>query len=214
MNRSAAADGPVHGLGGTDETRLREAVTEAVLSAPRGLRESIEADPAASLALVHASRIAAEETSRLLQDAVANARAAGHSWDAIGRSIGVSRQAAQQRFGPAGPPATIGPDRRVGTGTPERRVLSPVTVFDEMVVLEREGRRGWHMVDFGTLYLVVEASDHVWEHRRAVWSPMAARALDDEGWLLVGGWSFPWGYYKRQLELPAEPEDRRGPLLG
>lgn len=208
MNRAAVPDRSDTGLPDADERRLREAVTEAVLSAPFGLRESIDMDPAASLALVHASRVAAEETSRLLQDAVANARAAGHSWDAIGRLIGVSRQAAQQRFGPAGPPATSGPHRRVGDGTPERRVLAPLTVFDEMVVLEREGRRGWHVVDFGTLFHVVEASDQVWEHRRAVWSPAAARALEDEGWSLIGGWSFPWGYYKRRLDLPAEPTDR------
>lgn len=80
-----------------DATMLWEAVTDAVLSASRGLRESIAEDPSASLALVVASRVAAEETSRLLQESVANARGAGHSWDAIGRLIGVSRQAAQQR---------------------------------------------------------------------------------------------------------------------
>jgi hypothetical protein len=70
----------------------------------------------------------------------------------------VSRQAAQQRFGQPGPPATTGRGRRV---------LSPLTAFDEMAVLEREGRRGWHVVDFGPLYHVVEASDSVWQHRRA-----------------------------------------------
>jgi len=52
-----------------------------VLSVPLGLRESIVADPAASLALVHARRVTAEETRRLPQDALANARAAGHRWD-------------------------------------------------------------------------------------------------------------------------------------
>lgn len=33
-----------------------------------------------------------------LTDAVAEARSKGHSWGELGRSIGVSRQAAQQRF--------------------------------------------------------------------------------------------------------------------
>jgi len=191
--------GPGGLLGEDDAVRLREAVTEAVLSAPDGLRDSISDDPTASLALVAASRVAAEETSRLLQESVANARGAGHSWDAIGRLLGVSRQAAQQRFGPAGPPETTGPERRVGAGTPERRVLTPLTVFDEMPVLEREGRRGWHVVDYGTLFHVVEASDRVWEHRRAVWSPAASRTLAADGWVLVGGVSFPWGYWKRPL---------------
>lgn len=175
--------------------RLREAVTDAVLSAVPGLREAMRDDPSASLALVHASRAAAEETSRLLQEAITGARRAGHSWDSIGRLLGVSRQAAQQRFGVPGPP------RPTAAG---RRVLSPLTAFDEMAVLEHEGRRGWHVVDFGPLFHVVEASDRAWEHRRAVWSPSVARGLRAEGWMPVGEVTFPWGYWKRCLDEPAQ----------
>lgn len=200
-----------HGPGATgrrlpeaDATRLREAVAEAVLSAPTGVREAIAEDPDAALALVAAGRVAAEETSRLLQAAVTNARSAGHSWDAIGRVLGVSKQAAQQRFGQQGPPRSDGPDRRIGTGTPQRRVLTPLTAFDEMAVLEQEGRRGWHVVDYGPLFHVVEASDHAWEHRRVVWSPLAARAMVQDGWTLIRTGTFPWGYYKRPLQLPAQ----------
>ncbi len=73
-------------------------------------------DPGASLALVAASRVAAEETEPLLQEPVADARSAGHSWDTVGRLLGVSRQAAQQRFGPAGPRRPAGRERRRGPG--------------------------------------------------------------------------------------------------
>lgn len=171
--------------------RLREAVTEAVLSQPGDLRERLEHDAEASLVLVVAARTAAEETSRLLREAVASARGAGHSWDVVGRLLGVSRQAAQQRFG-AGPP-----EPPAQTGPAERRLLTPLTAFTEMAVLEKEGRAGWHVVDYGPLFHLVEASDVPWEHRRVAWSPGAARRMEADGWTLVRGATFPWGYYKR-----------------
>lgn len=185
-----------------ERAAIRDAVAEAVLGVPRGLREALEHDPEASLKLVDASRVAAEETSRLLQEAVGSARGVGHSWDVIGRLLGVSRQAAQQRFG-GGRPAGAGEPARE-SGAPERKVLTPLTAFNEMAVLEEEGRRGWHAVDYGSLHHVVEASDSQWEHRRAVWSPSAPRRLAAEGWTLVKTATFPWGYYKRRLNAPAE----------
>lgn len=100
---------------------LREAVTEAVLSTPVGLRDALADDPDASLRLVAATRVAAEETSRLLREAVAGARSAGHRWDTLGTLLGVSKQAAQQRFA-----TPTRPDPHVGdAGAPERKVLSP-----------------------------------------------------------------------------------------
>jgi hypothetical protein len=86
-------------LAGKEADAIRDAVTEAVLTAPAGLRDALEDDPQAYLRLVMATRVAAEQTSRLLREAIDGARAAGHSWDTIGRLLGVSRQAAQQRFG-------------------------------------------------------------------------------------------------------------------
>jgi len=201
MSPRPAADVPDGALlGEADAAALREAVADAVLTAPHRLRQDLGQDPAASLTLVLASRIAAEETSRLLHESVASARAAGHSWDAIGRLIGVSRQAAQQRFGPG--PAPTG---TAAPGAPERRVLTPLTAFSEMAVLEREGRRGWQLVDHGPLFHVVEASDSPWEHRRGVWSPATARTLAADGWTLVKGTTFPWGYYKRRLAGAPDP---------
>lgn len=172
--------------------RLREQIATAVLEAAG----DPVADPDGTLRLVAASRVAAEETSRLLRGSIDGARSAGHRWDAVGELLGVSKQAAQQRFGTrAAKPATTG----------ERRVLTPLTAFDEMPVLEREGRRGWHVVGYGTLFHEVEASDHQWEHLRQPWSPAARRRLTAEGWTLIGGATFPWGYWKRPLDLPAEP---------
>lgn len=190
-------------LTATEAAAVRDAVAEAVLGTPVGLRTDLETDPDAYLRLVGASRTAAEETSRLLRESINGARAAGHSWDTLGRLLGVSRQAAQQRFSAAGDPSR---DRPGDAGHPHRKVLSPVTAFDEMAILAIEGRRGWHVVDYGTLFHVLEASEQQWEHRRLPWTPggSARRRLEGEGWRLVREMTFPWGYYTRALDLPAE----------
>lgn len=202
-DHAASTEGDALGAPLTEDQRaaIRDAVTEAVLGTPAGLRDALEHDAAASLTLVQASREAAEQTSALLRQAVASARSAGHSWDDIGRLLGVSRQAAQQRFGP--PVSARGADRRA-PDAPEHRVLRPLSVFEEMAVLEHEGRRGWHVVDSGTLFHRVEASAWQWEHRRAGWAPGVARRMQADGWTPAGTLTFPWGYYKRRLDLPAE----------
>ncbi|MFI1796318.1 hypothetical protein ACH427_03005 [Streptomyces sp. NPDC020379] len=187
-------------IGPEESRRVREGIAGAVLGAPDGLAESLEHDAEGYLRLVAATRVGAEETSRLLREAVQGARAAGHSWDTIGRILGVSRQAAQQRFAAKGsataPGATAG-----GPGVPERRVLTPLTAFDEMAALAEAGLEGWHVVDYGPYFHVVEASDHPWEHRRV---PFALgnrhRRMEAEGWVQVGAGSFPWAYYKRPLK--------------
>ena len=190
-----------------ETTRIREGIADAVLSGPAGLRDDLEHDRHSYLRLVAASRAGAEETSRLLRESIAGARRANHSWDAIGRVLSVSRQAAQQRFGTAAGPS----DAASLPDTPDRRVLSPLTAFDEMEVLEREGRLGWHVIDFGPFFHVVEHSDHPWEHRRVPFAIGARlRRLEAEGWIAVGAW-FPWRYLKRPLPEPlAEAPEQLG----
>jgi hypothetical protein len=172
-----------------DTERIREQIAEAVFTGPDDLRAALETEPESYLRLVAAAHVAADEADRLLHESVTGARHAGHSWDAVGRVLGVSRQAAQQRFKTAAG-AQDGPTRRVLTG---------MTAFNEMAALEREGRRGYHLVDFGPFYLVVEASDRRWEHRRTIApSRPAQRRLEEEGWEPVGTW-FPFRYYARPL---------------
>jgi hypothetical protein len=192
------------GLTPQEADAVRDAVAEAVLGTPTGLRPALETDPDAYLRLVSASRTAAEETSRLLRESINGARAAGHSWDTLGRLLGVSRQAAQQRFSATSQPPTGSIDD--ADDGPARKVLSPVTAFDEMAVLAVEGRRGWHSVDYGTLFHLVEHSDRQWEHRRLPWTPghTARRRLEAEGWMLIRDTTFPWGYYKRPSSAATE----------
>lgn len=184
--------------------RIREGIAAAVLGAPEGLADSLEHDAHGYLRLLDASRVGAEEASRLLREAVQGARAAGHSWDTVGRVLGVSRQAAQQRFaGKAGEGDPSAPPSG-GSDAPRRRMLSGLTAFDEMAALEEAGRDGWHVVGYGPFFHEVEASDHPWEHCRVA-LPSAARhrRMESEGWIPVGAGWFPWRYYKRPLNPDA-----------
>jgi len=184
--------------------RIREAVATAVSAGREDLVEALETDPESYLVLLDAAQVGAAETTRLLREAVASARNAGHSWEAIGGVLGISRQAAQQRFGTTGEPETGG----------NQKVLFPLTAFTEMAALEKAGREGWHLVSFGTLRHVVEASDQQWEHRRVPLSLGARhRRLEAEGWQGVGSW-LPWRYYKRPLGLPPEaPSNSDKPIV-
>jgi hypothetical protein len=166
-----------------------DAVTEAVLgaTAPR--------DPADFLALVERSAAAARVTSTLLQQAVDSARAAGHSWAAIGRVLEMSRQAAQQRFGGA-PPSPPTDD--------DERWLGPVTAFDEMAELTLAGELGWRTVEAGFLRHRMVRTDTQWEHRRVLARGPAAR-LERDGWR-IGCRAFPWVYLVRDTGRPVEAD--------
>jgi hypothetical protein len=66
--------------------------------------ESFEPDPAdrprtRSLAAVHRATLARARAEATLAEAVARARADGHSWSAIGAMLGTSGEAARQRYG-------------------------------------------------------------------------------------------------------------------
>src|SRR5689334_1735582 len=99
----------------TADTDLRAALAEAIL----GDRSGADLDePGAPLALVARVRDAEVEVRALLQQAVGSARAAGHSWGALGETLGMSRQAVQQRFG-----KETGPDPTESDAASNRRWL-------------------------------------------------------------------------------------------
>jgi len=166
---------------------LAEAIGRAILSG---------ADAQDRLALVRRTADADLVTADLLQQAVNAARAGGHSWSAIGSTLGLTRQAAQQRFGrePASPGDT-------GTGGPEERWLGPVTAFDEMQELELAGRLGWRTTGAGLLRHRMVRTATQWEHKRVVWTGGLGR-YEKEGWQ-VGCRAFPWVYLVRDSGKPA-----------
>jgi hypothetical protein len=171
----------------TGKSRLRADIERAVL-AHAGFEEAAGSkDPDSLLKLVDACSEALEECALLQKDAVHQARRAEVSWAAIGEHLGITRQAAQQRFAPEAerPP------------TDSVRRIHGATAFNEMQILAEEARPASISVGFGALYLSVKASRHAWEHRRETALTDGKRArLEAAGWTYVGGW-FPFQYFKR-----------------
>jgi hypothetical protein len=166
------------------------------------------------LALLRATAAAEHAVHDLLAQSVVSARAAGHSWAELGAELGMTRQAAQQRFGERRDDRDDRADRADGAdggdradagdgsaGEVEERWLGPVTAFDEMAELELAGRLGWRTVGAGMLRHRVRRGPTQWEHRRALWSSEKRYAAD--GWQ-VGARAFPWVYLVRDTGLPAE----------
>lgn len=116
--------------------------------------------------------------------------------------------------GPGGEPgAGSGPAAPARPGAdaddlPERTAkIGPVTLFNEMDKLAAAGRRGWRVVGSGTGMHLVARTGQQWEYRRVLASRATGRALEAEGWQRFStGW-FPWGYYQRHTDRPAEPDD-------
>lgn len=83
-----------------------------------------------------------------------------------------------------------------------QKVIRGANALNEMAILDREGKAGFHLVDFGPLRLVMEPSDHAWEHLRLVFAPpRALLALQETGWTVVGNW-FAFTYLKRPTDTP------------
>lgn len=183
-----------------DDASLRAHVRDALAAADPTLQDRPADDADAHLERIALTARARTETESLMRDAVAAARAAGCTWESIGRSLGLTGRAAEQAYGDPG----------VGTSEdpPAGRVLklAPLYAFNEMSVLENAGRYGWHAVGSGSSMHLMRHDDVQWEHRRVFASRATGRALEREGWQRwTPGW-FPWAYYNRPTGRPAEPE--------
>lgn len=141
------------------------------------------------LRLIAVSGAAAEACAAMQRSSVNQARRLDVPWASIGEVLGISKQAAQQRF------AASNGDALLPKGG---RIINGATAFNEMSILEREGKAGYHLVGFGALVLFVEGSSQAWEHRRRTSLNIAKtrRSMAAEGWTYVGSW-FPFHYFKR-----------------
>nr|MCW2727278.1 hypothetical protein [Aeromicrobium sp.] len=179
-----------------DDAEFADLIAHAVARLDPSLERRLDTEPQAHLDLVLLTNRAHDETNRLLRAAVSSARAAGWSWESIGSALGMSRQAAQQRFGHK---PTVTP------GTTEHRQLVGLSAFTEIDQLNEWGRHGWHSIGCGPRFHDVENSPTQWEHTRAVVGSRRARDLETDGWERIGSMWFPWVYFKRPLTLAAVP---------
>ncbi|MEO7058696.1 MAG: hypothetical protein ABI083_03175 [Lapillicoccus sp.] len=182
-----------------DRTDLRDAVARAI-AATAGVDPTGDSSARTLVRLAGLTLRAESEVKALLVEAVLSARSAGASWDALGTELGMSRQAAQQRFG--SPVGQLPPSAGSG-GRPERRRVRGLTAVNEMEELARAGRAGWHSVGFGFGHHDLERTDTQWEHIRVGLLGPARAELEAEGWQFIGTW-FPWVYLRRDLGIPAD----------
>jgi hypothetical protein len=181
------------------DNTLRHALSDALAAVDPSLAGRLEHEPDSYLDLIDLTAQSAEEIAQLLQSAVTSARQAGVSWERIGKQLGMSRQAAQQRFGRYldgidSPPSD------------EMRRLYPLTAFDEMDELAEAGRTGWHSIGYGMYFHDVIQSDEQWEHLRVVAFASSRRTMESEGWHRIGTMWFPWAYYARPTGKPIESD--------
>jgi len=171
-----------------DYEQLRIEIEKAIL-VHAGVSKDSTTDRSSLLRLVDATSEAAELCVKLQRDAVHQARRAEIPWSEIGTKMGITRQAVQQRFAPEELPQTQAADIRTIPGA---------TAFNEMQILEQEGKAGYHLIGFGPLYLTVKASGQKWEHRRLISFSMINELnfMEKDGWTYVGSW-FPFHYFKR-----------------
>ena len=86
-------------MNGGGNTDLDRRLSAAITGADPDLVRRLDRDPGSYLELVRLTAEADARVGRMLADAVSAARRAGHTWEAIGSALGMTRQAAQQRFG-------------------------------------------------------------------------------------------------------------------
>lgn len=181
-----------------DNAELAQLLARTIAAMDPTIEERIDSDPQASLDLVVLASDAHGEIGKILNSAVSSARSAGWSWEGIGKALGMSRQAAQQRFG-------IKAEQT--EPSLERQRLVGLTATNELEILNEKGRYGWNSVGYGPLFHDLEKSDVQWEHCRVFVASRKAKVLESSGWERIGTMWFPWHYYKRQLGLPALDED-------
>jgi len=104
----------------------------------------------------------ADEGPLDLQRWVDAARRSGLSWTEVGDVLGISKQAAQQRF------KLDEADEDSIHVEGEEIVRLGAHAFIEMRILTQEGLNGHELIDVGLLKLVFRKTDYQWKYKRRI----------------------------------------------
>ncbi len=141
-----------------------------------------------------AAHLVADEGRLSLHRWIDAARRTGLSWTDIGDALGISKQAAQQRF------RSLGSDEDLAVGEGEEIVRLGATAFNEMSILREEGLKGHELIRTGALTLVFRPTERAWEYRRHIGSGAMIVDMKKAGWTHVSSW-MPFHYFKRPIAL-------------
>lgn len=138
------------------------------------------------------AHLVADEGRHSLHRWIDAARRTGLSWTDIGNALGISKQAAQQRF------KSADMDNDLTGEEGEEIVRLGATAFNEMSILREEGRKGHELVRTGALTLIFRPTARTWEYRRRVGAVSMMAEMKKAGWTYVSSW-LPFHYYKRPM---------------
>lgn len=141
---------------------------------------------------ITAAHLVADEGRLTLHRWIDAARRTGLSWTEVGEALGISKQAAQQRF----KSASAGDEMEVAEG--EEIVRLGATAFNEMSILRTEGRKGHELIRTGALALVFRPTSCEWEYMRKIGSASLSSEMKKAGWTYVSSW-IPFHYFKRTV---------------
>jgi hypothetical protein len=139
-----------------------------------------------------AAYLVAEESKVGLQRWIDAARRTGMSWTEIGETLGISKQAAQQRFRLQ----TSTDDEDLSNG--HEIVRLGATAFNEMTILRDEGLKGNELVRTAALTLIFRPTEQCWEYRRRIGAAPTIAEMKRAGWTYVSSW-LPFHYFKRPI---------------
>lgn len=178
----------------TEQQRLRDKVAMLMVEWAEHRRPPFTGETPDGFAdAIVAAHLVADEARLVLHRWIDAARRTGMSWTDIGDALGISKQAAQQRFRSAfsAEDAEPGQDNEV--------VRLGATAFNEMSILRAEGGKGNELTGTGPLALYFRKSPSLWEHRRVIALNAPIEDMAGEGWTYVSSW-IPFHYFKRPVE--------------
>ena len=176
-----------------EQQALRERTSALVLDWAAARQPPFTGETAEGfLEAITVAHLVADEGRVGLHRWVDAARRAGLSWTEIGTALGISKQAAQQRF----KSSEMSDDLTGDDG--EEIVRLGATAFNEMSILRDEGRKGRELVRTGALTLVFRLTGNPWEYRRRVGMASMTAEMKKSGWIYVSSW-IPFHYFKRPL---------------
>ncbi|MGO1673515.1 MAG: hypothetical protein ACTJFR_10185 [Canibacter sp.] len=132
----------------------------------------------------------ARVSTQLQSQAVATAQDSGLSWAKIGKALGTSRQAAQQRFD----------IRRTEAiqATETIRIMGPVSRSEEVEQINAAGKQGWKLIRSLHGEHALELDDDLWEVTRVSIFSLRSLPAASDGWEAAAT-RFPDCFYVRKI---------------
>ena len=141
------------------------------------------------------AHLVADEAKLNLHRWIDAARRTGLSWTDLGSALGISKQAAQQRF------KSIDANDDSSIAHEEEIVRTRYSaIFNERKILREEGLKRNELIRTNNNSLVFRPTGHIWEYRRRVGFSAMRKEMRDAGWTLVSTWP-PVSYFKRQVPM-------------